>query len=84
VLNCPSVTTDDVKFFRFPDILKESTKAWNLFTKIKDFKPIPSEVMCELHFDSKDITENKNGKKFLRKNTVPTIFYRNGQKITVS
>lgn len=84
VMGCNSVTTDGLKFFRFPDSAKESTKMWCLFTKVKNFKPIPTEVMCSLHFAEEDITQNKNGKKYLRKNTVPKIYYKNGQKITVS
>ncbi|KAL7021267.1 hypothetical protein ACKWTF_011813 [Chironomus riparius] len=85
VLNCPSISNEDnVIFFRFPmDCQGKLVKLWNLFTRIKGFKPITSEALCQKHFLPEQIKINKKGRPYLQKNTVPTIYYRNEEKIVV-
>lgn len=84
VVGCTSRSNTNIKFFRFP--LKKTGKAksfWKLFTRIKDFKPIASEALCELHFAPERIKINKNKTYYLQQDTVPTIYYKGGQKIEV-
>ena len=86
VLSCPSISNEnDVRFFRFPmDCQGKLVKLWSIFTRIKNFKPITSEAMCEHHFLPEQIKTNKLGRPYLQKNIVPTIYYKNGEKIVVN
>lgn len=85
VLGCDSLSNNNIKFFRYPtDLNGKIAKLWNLFTRIKNFRPITSEALCELHFAPELIKTNKKGRLYLQKNTVPTIYYKNGEKFVVS
>ncbi|KAG5672863.1 hypothetical protein PVAND_002952 [Polypedilum vanderplanki] len=92
VKGCTSQIKDGIKFFSFPRSKKANrqflpqAKLWSFFTRIKDFQPIHTQSMCELHFSNKCIIINtKDGsKKSLKHKSVPTIYYQeNGEKIEV-
>jgi hypothetical protein len=55
---------------------------WSTFTRIKDFKPLRTQVICELHFTADCINEQKNA---IKSKSVPTIYYRDGdERVEVS
>ncbi|KAL7014244.1 hypothetical protein ACKWTF_015820 [Chironomus riparius] len=86
VLGCSSTSKDkNCRFFKFPKVSKkfgDIGKLWREFTRRKNFKSL-SWRFCSLHFPEDCYKPGPKGRLRLKKGSVPTIYYKNGEKVIV-
>ncbi|KAL7014246.1 hypothetical protein ACKWTF_015821 [Chironomus riparius] len=87
VLGCPSVSIKDkrIRFFKFPKVSKkfgDTGKLWREFTRKKESKSLLLRF-CSLHFAPECIKYGPKGRTTIKKGAVPTIYYKDGNKVVV-
>ncbi|CAG9811576.1 unnamed protein product [Chironomus riparius] len=86
VLGCKSIRAKgSLHFFRFPKVSKkfgDVGRLWSEFTRRKNYKVL-TDRFCQLHFDDECFKKGPKGTLRLKKGSVPTIYYKNGEKIVV-